>query len=342
MEIDENALGGTATRKQLKIFFAGNEKGTTADLLIYQPKDLKGQVPVFVGLNFSGNHSIIDDPGIWLPNSWMLDRGNGTVDDHRATERGRGSMNSRWPIHEILSRGYAVATIYYGDIDPDYDDDFQNGVHPLFYKTEQTRPADDEWGSIAAWAWGLSRALDYFEMDRDINHRQTVVLGHSRLGKAALWAGARDERFAIVISNNSGCGGAALSRRRIGETVKQINTRFPHWFCKKFHRYNGNEDKLPVDQHMLCALVAPRPLYVASAELDRWADPRGEFLSLQYSSPVYELLGKQGLSNVEMPSINKPILRDVAYHIRSGEHDITLYDWQRYLDFSDQHFRGEK
>ncbi|QEG34875.1 alpha/beta hydrolase family protein [Bythopirellula goksoeyrii] len=333
VEIDDNALGGTAVRKQVKLWFDGNDQELVADLLIYLPKHAEGPVPIFLGLNFAGNHAVADDPDIWLPTSWVPDRDNGTVEDNHATDKGRGSQSSRWPIQETLSRGYAVATIYCGDIDPDFDDGFQNGVHALFDN-------DDQWGTIAAWAWGLSRALDYFEEDSDIDHSRTAVLGHSRLGKAALWAGARDERFALVISNESGCGGAALSRRRFGETVERINTRFPHWFCKNFHKYNDNEDELPVDQHMLCALIAPRPLYIASAEGDLWADPRGEFLSLQYASPVYELLGKNGLSNRDMPAVNEPISTDVAYHIRSGKHDITLYDWQRYLDFADQQLRA--
>lgn len=340
-EVDDKALGGAAIRKQVKIYFSGAKDGPTADLLIYLPANAKAPVPLFVGLNFGGNHTVAADPQIWLPTSWMRDQDDGTVVDHRATEKGRGKSSSRWPVQEIVARGYAVATIYCGDIDPDYHDDFQNGVHPLFYDDGQDKPADDQWGSIAAWAWGLSRALDYFEADDDINHKQVSVVGHSRLGKTSLWAGARDERFALVISNCSGCGGAALSGRRFGETVKRINTSYPYWFCGNFQKYNDNEDALPVDQHMLAALVAPRPLYVASAEQDLWADPRGEFLSLKIASPVYELLGRKAFSNVEMPPVDTPLLRDVAYHIRTGMHNITLYDWQRYMDFADQQFDRE-
>ena len=330
---DREALGGLATRKEVAVYLTKDEKHYLT-VLMYLPNRRKGTVPMFFGINFKGNHAIHPDEGITFPSEERM------IAYGRKRMFPRGSAASRWPVEMLMEHGYGLATFYRGDIDPDFDDGFQNGVHPLYYKKGQTRPAEDEWGTLAAWAWGMSCAMDYFETDKDIDAKRIAIFGHSRLGKTTLWAGAMDPRFALVISNDSGCGGAALSRRKFGETVRAVNCQFAHWFCRNFWQYNDKEDTLPVDQHELIALMAPRPVYIASAEEDRWADPKGEFLSGVYASPVYELFGLPGLPVKEMPAVNQPVLSGtIGYHIRSGKHDINLYDWTQFVKFADKHLK---
>jgi len=296
----ENDLDGLATRKAVKFTFKRGGRQIDAKLQIYIPNNVKRPTPAFVG----------------LPNWW------------------RSFKKSIWPIKHVLQRGYALATARFGDFDPNRDN-FENGVHPLFYKEKQTRPLENEWGTIGAWAWGLIQLMNYFESDSDIDQKRIAVLGHSRMGKAALWAGVNDERFSMVISNNSGCCGAALFRRKIGETIKTINDCFPHWLCSNFKKFNNKEFDLPIDQHMLIGLVAPRPVYIASGQDDIWADPIGEFLSAKHANPVYKLFGTSGLGIEELPQINKPIMNTIGYHIRQGGHKLSLYDWDKYMDFAD-------
>jgi hypothetical protein len=283
---------------------------------------------------------VVADPGIDLPEIWVPDPANpkGPRIKVRAPENTRGSAASQWQVEKILDRGYALATIYCGDIEPDFNGGMQYGVRQMFLKSKETKVGPDEWGAIGAWAWGLSRALDYLQNDSDVIGQKVAVFGFSRVGKAAVWAGGRDQRFAMVISNESGQGGVGLSHRKAGETVEHLNNAFPHWFAANYRQYIGREEALPVDGHFVLSLAAPRPAYVASAELDSGSDPKGEFQSAVEASRVYRMLGKQGLASTEMPGLNQPITGDVGYHVRSGKHDVTAYDWDRFLDFMDRHF----
>ena len=332
VEQSDNALNGKAKRRQVELVFQKGEHSLRLNILIYLPENVD-KAPVFLGYNFYGNHTITEDVNVIISEAWSRDNPSLGIINNQLTEQSRGVRTNRWAIDKMLDAGIGLATIYYGEVDPDKDD-FSDGVHPFFYVDNQQQPAASEWGSIAAWAWGLSRAMDYFETSDEIDENKVIVFGHSRLGKTSLWAGATDERFAGVISNDSGCGGAALSKRKFGETVAQINSSFPHWFCKNFRNYNNNEEALPVDQHELLALIAPRPLYVASAEEDLWADPRGEFLSAFYATKVYKLFGKKGITSDEMPAVNEPVQNTVAYHIRTGKHDVTDFDWEQYIKWA--------
>jgi len=334
-EADAPALGGEALRRQVTLRFGDKADGPYLDLLLYRPKGV-AKAPAFLGLNFDGNHTVSRDPGVRLARCWV-DDDKGVV-DHHATEATRGSAASRWPIETIVARGYAVATACYGDIDPDFDDGWANGIHPLFREPgASAKRAPTDWGSIGAWAWGLSRAMDYLQGSEGIDPKHVAVIGHSRLGKTALWAAAQDERFWLVVSNDSGEGGAALARRMFGETVKDLNMRFPHWFAEAYRRYDDDVPSLPVDQHMLLALTAPRPLYVASATEDLWADPRGEFLAAKAAEPVWRLLGREGLGVEAPPGPDTSVGQALAYHNRTGPHDVTAWDWGRYLDFAERH-----
>ena len=285
-------------------------------VLVFIPNQAQQPVPAFMIHSFDDTRSDKFDPH---PTQPSLFRNN-------------------WPIGELLERGYAFVVVYQQDLVSHNEVSFNKGIHPLFYKEGQSFPLANEWGVISAVAWGAMKALDYLETDDRIDHNRVALMGHSKMGKAALWTGAQDERFALVISAQSGCAGAALWRRRSGETLEKMVTRFPYWLSRNAWKFVNQEDDLPVDQHMLLALIAPRPVYVASATEDGWADPRGEYLSAYHASPVYELLGKRGLTSPASPEAGVPMAEgEIGYHIREGGHSVELYDWRRFMDFADTH-----
>jgi hypothetical protein len=330
--VNEAAVGGKAVCKQVTVFFTPGESGPGMDILLYLPKRTKGPVPVFAGLNFFGNQSVTRDTTVAITTRWVMNSNEGGINDHKAGERSRAMQSSRWPVELLIDKGFGLATAYYGDLEPDHEEGWKEGIRGKLARELDVKP--EEWSAIGAWAWGLSRMLDYLQTEPQIDARKVILTGHSRLGKAAIWAGANDTRFAALVSNNSGEGGAALFRRNFGETIERINTAFPHWFVPAFKSYNGRPEALPVDQHMLLSLIAPRPLYVASAKEDTWADPRGEFLGAYHTTPVYRLYRKKALGTDKMPSVNQPVGVSVRYHIRTGKHDINRYDWEQYIRFA--------
>lgn len=337
----EDALGGTAIRKLVRISLKEHPAWDGLELLLYVPKKRSGPVPCFVGLNFRGNHSVTKETDLpisvnWLKDSLINPPKKGEPTDPEMT---RGIQHSRWIPEDIIAAGYAVATAYYGDLEPDHAEGWKNSLRGvLSQEGAQTQWSSGDWGGIGAWAWGLSRILDYLVTAPEVDSKRCAVIGHSRLGKTALWAGARDERFSIVISNDSGEGGASLMRRNFGETVNVITSSFPHWFAPRFKTYAGQESTCPVDQHMLVALAAPRPVAIGSAVDDRWADPKGEFLSGRHAGPVYALFGKKGIDATEQPPVGEATGDFISYHIRSGPHDINAEDWKHYLTFCKRHW----
>ena len=336
VERTDDVLAGKARMKQVAIHFGppGNERAGRINLLLFVPAKQQKAAPVLLGLNFRGNHMVLNIPAIQLPRLWVPS-GPGVV-ENRATDEGRGLEASHWPLEKVIDRGYAVATFYHGDVKldrPTWDD----GVPALYFSAGQTAPEEHEWGTIAAWAWGLSRAADYLVQDSDVDGARIAVFGHSRNGKTALLAGALDERFAVVIPSQAGCGGTAPSRGTIGESVERINTVFPHWFNDTFPQFNKQTQKLPFDQNCLMALVAPRPLLLTNATGDQWANPGGQFEMLKRAEPVYALLGAEGCAADALPPENQLVNSRLGYFIRAGKHDMGEVEWSTWLDFLDKH-----
>jgi hypothetical protein len=330
---DARAFDGKATLKEVTISF-GPPDTPKIHLLLVTPNNRKGPAPVFVGMNFHGNHTLVKDPAVRLPTAWMP-KGAPGEKDNRATDAGRGTEIDVWALEQSIDRGYAVATFYCGDVDPDRSD-LREGVQPHFRKQGQ-EPGPHDWGTIAAWAWGIERAVDYLCTNKDLDKDRIAVVGHSRLGKTAILAGAFDERIALVIPLQAGCGGTSPSRGKVGESVKIINEHFPHWFNGTFKEFNDHPDMLPFDQNCLAALVAPRPLLYCNAVEDTWANPAGQFEMLESADSVYRLLKAGGLEAKQMPEVNQLSDGTLGYYIRPGKHSMTKGDWKVFLDFADKH-----
>jgi hypothetical protein len=329
-EISTNALGGTAVRKQIEINFSGTPNGPVAHLLLYTPAG-KTSAPTFLCLQFSGNYTVIDDSGIAIFPVWNGKTGTLAMPKNPL----RGEFSRNWKISGTLARGYGMAFIDYREIEPDLPGGagFKFGAHKNFPPAEA-----DGWGAIGAWAWGASRALDYLKTDKDVDAQRVILFGHSRLGKTVLWAGAQDTRFAAVIANCSGEMGASLSRRDFGETVDDVAAHFPYWMSGNFQKYSGRWNDLPVDSHFLISLIAPRPLFLNTGSEDRWGDPHGEFLAARAATPVYELLGKTGISETKFPPLDHAIQHDISFNCHTGKHDVLPSDWDNFLDFADAYF----
>ena len=321
IETTPGFMDGRATRKRIQISFENAKGRADMTVVLIVPNGLEAPAPAIMIHSFDDTKS---------------DRFNENPDQP-------GSLMNDWPIGEIIERGYAIVAVYQQDLVGHNEVSFQKGIHSLFYRDGQSFPNANEWGVLSAVAWGGMRVMDYLELDADINHMQVALMGHSKMGKAALWTAAQDERFALVISAQSGCAGAALWRRRSGETLKKMVTRFPYWLSRNAWKYIEQEDDLPVDQHMLIALMAPRPVYIASGESDTWADPRGEYLSGYHAGPVFELYGEKGLHRATFPEVDQPIIEStIGYHVRKGGHSVERYDWTQFMNFADYHFQERK
>ncbi len=345
-ETDEYALRGLAKRSQMTIA-VGVHGERIWHLLLYLPALSSGPVPVIVGLNFDGNQTVDADPGIQLNSVWIRDPALSGVPLAKEQSRhilsspdtsSRGAAAQQWQVEMLLRRGYGLATLYAGEIEPDFIGGIGYGIRPLFFDPAQSLPNATDWGAIGAWAWGMSRIVDVLYADPRIDPDKIIAFGFSRLGKTALWAAAQDKRFAIVFSNESGQAGDTLSRRHKGEPIDHMMLAFPYWFCANYQHFLGKTQDLPLDGHLLLSLIAPRPLYVGSALDDPFSDYEGEFLAAQAVGPVYAFYGKVGLPDVQTPPIGKSIGDTVGFHLRHGGHDVTAFDWEQYLNFADRQF----
>ena len=316
---------GKGARRQVTIYFSKERKEPKLDLLLYVPAARK-PVPVLLSISFTANSNVVKDPGVKQGEIWGR--------DHQKVPASQGRSFGGVDVVRLLDAGFGFATFYYGDVDPDFAGGLPFGVRALY-----PEPKAGDWGAISAWAWGISRAIDYLETDAAVDAKRVAITGVSRLGKTVMWAGARDERIALVIASCSGEGGAALSRRNYGETIKHLTapSRYPYQFAANYANYAEHVDQFPVDANMLVALIAPRPVLLQTGSTDYWSDPKGEFLAAVAAGPVYRLLGKQGLDTEEMPPAGQPILHTIGYLMHDGGHGTVPSDWDTYLKFMQLH-----
>lgn len=320
-------FNGKGMRKQVRVYFT-NDTAHKMDLLIYLPVEQKKPAPVLLTINFFANASAVNDSGVHVGEVWT-----------RSGERASAlpiPPAAKINVDTFLSQGLGIALVYYGDIEPDFKTGFQYGIRGAYWGKEKTAPADDEWGAISAWSWGLSRAMDYFEQDRQIDAKRIALLGSSRLGKTVLWTGARDPRFRLVIASCSGEGGAALSRRNYGESINHMTdtSRYFYQFAPNRHKYATDPSKAPVDAHMLVALMAPRPLLLQTGSTDYWSDPKGEFLAARAAEPVYNLFAEKGPGSDQMPQPgDTTLLNTLGYYMHEGGHGIIPSDWPVFITY---------
>jgi len=321
---DVAAMDGTAVRKHVVMRLGEGERAVKVNVVLLVPAKAAGPAPVVLHVLFA------DPPGVTPPAAPTAD---GKAAAPRQTRSDVG------PVAEILARGYAYATLRYTEIQPDAATTFGSGVMALAYVAGQTKPSPGEWGAITAWAWGASRVLDYLETDRAVDAKRVALVGHSRLGKMALWAGARDVRFAAVFASCSGEMGASLARRDFGESVDDVAANFPWWLVSTFPKYAGRWNDLPVDSHTVIALHAPRPVFVTGGTEDLWADPHGEFQALVAAGPVYRLLGKKDVGATVLPALDTPLIGgSLGFLYHTGKHTITDGDWKAFFEFAGRHF----
>jgi hypothetical protein len=325
------AFDGKAIRKQVTVCFTRDTSVYKMNLLIYLPSKMGKPCPLLLILNFSANSSVVNDPGVISGDVWSRDR--------KKVPASSAASFGKLPVDLFISKGIGIATVYYGDIEPDFKNGVQYGIRGQYLKPGMTQPAPDEWGAIAAWAWGLSRAMDYFEKDASIDAKRIIIQGTSRLGKTVLCAGAYDTRFRMVIASCSGEGGAAISRRNYGENLSHLTdtSRYFYQFAANYHRYAGHEDRLPVDAHMLVALMAPRPLLLQTGDSDYWSDPKGEFLAAEAAASVYKLFGEKGPGTSMPEAGDKSLLNTLGYYMHKGGHGLVPGDWDIFIEFINKH-----